>query len=131
MLCAGTLKTKDHECDVVGYMAKKGQNCTYKNNKCANCKGNHIVKSNVCPKKQEAIPNTKKETTNWRERDRGGKNIPQSKVPKEMEDRALPTQKAKKKTGESQKANKVQGKKEIQVPVMQQGSEESIPKTQW
>jgi hypothetical protein len=50
MLCAGTHKTEEHQCDVVGCKAKKGQNCNHNANKCANCKGGHIAKSNECPK---------------------------------------------------------------------------------
>jgi hypothetical protein len=86
----------------------------------------------VCPKKREAIQKAKEERTNWRERVRGGKNIPQSQeVPKENEDGAPATEEAEKKTGESQTSGEGQGKEEVQVPATQQGSEESIPETQW
>jgi hypothetical protein len=62
----------------------------------------------------------------------GRKNITQSQeVPKERKDRALATQEAEKKTAEIQNPVKEQGKEVIQVPPMQQGSEESIPYTQW
>jgi hypothetical protein len=86
----------------------------------------------VYPKKQEAIQKAKEERTNWRERVRRGKNIPQShEVLKETEDGAPATEETEKKTGESQTSEQGPGKEEIQVPAMLQGSEESIPKTQW
>ena len=129
MLCAGTHKTEDHECDVVGCKARKGQNCTHNNDKCANCKGNHIAKSNVCPKKQEAIQKAKEERTNWRERVRGGKNIPQSQeVPKEKEDGAPATEEAEKKTGESQNPTKDKAKRRSKFRQRSRGQKSPSPR---
>jgi hypothetical protein len=126
MLCAGKHKTEDHQCDVVGCKAKKGQNCTHNNDKCANCRGNHIAKSNACPNKQEAIQKDKEERISWRERVRG-RNIVRSQEKPENETEALATEEAEKEVRESQSLDK----EEIQVPATQQGSRESISETQW
>jgi hypothetical protein len=139
LLCTGSHKTEDHQCNVVGCRAKKGQNCTHNHDKCANCKGNHIAKSNTCPKKQEAIKLAKEERTSWSDRVRGGR--PQhlsQKAPKESEDMAPSTEVGEKKVGPGQSEGQDQEPKrkgkeneEIQVPAMQQGSEDSVTMTQW
>jgi hypothetical protein len=86
ILCTKSPKTEDYKCDVVGCKAKKEQNCTHNNDKCADCKGNYIAKSNVYPKEQEAIWLAMEARTIGRERLRERKNIHQiHEVPQEME----------------------------------------------
>jgi hypothetical protein len=52
--CSGNHRTSDHECNVVGCMAKRGSLCGHTLEKCPNCKGNHIAFSSRCAKKSEA-----------------------------------------------------------------------------
>jgi hypothetical protein len=68
MLCAGTHRTEEHQCDVVGRKAKKGQNCNHNKNMFAICTGVHIAKSNKCSKKREAITKAREERTSWKDR---------------------------------------------------------------
>jgi hypothetical protein len=84
------------------------------------------------PKQQEAIQKTKEERASWRERVRGGKNIAQRQEVLKIKVEGAPASvEAEKKTGESQKADKEQGKVESQLPAMLQGSNESILEEQW
>jgi hypothetical protein len=94
------------------------------NDKCVNCKGNHISQSNACPKKQEAIQKAKKERTGWRERVRGGRNIVRSQEKPENKTEALATEQAEKKVRVSQSLDIGKDKEEIQAPATQQGSAE-------
>jgi hypothetical protein len=52
--CSGSHRTSDHKCNVVGCMAKQGSLCGHTQEKCPNCKGNHIAFSSRCVKKTEA-----------------------------------------------------------------------------
>jgi len=52
--CSGNHRTSDHECNVVGCMAKQGSLCGHTLENCPNCKGNHIAFSRRCAKKSEA-----------------------------------------------------------------------------
>jgi hypothetical protein len=53
--CAGPHRSSEHRCNVVGCASKQGAVCTHTQEKCPNCKGNHIAFSGKCAKKIEAI----------------------------------------------------------------------------
>jgi len=53
--CGGLHQTDQHRCNVVGCRLKQGASCSHTQEKCPNCKGNHIAFSEQCPKKPEAI----------------------------------------------------------------------------
>jgi len=61
MLCAERHFSGEHKCNAVGSKAKAGQNCSHMVNKCINCKGHHIGKTNCCFKQQEAIKQVREE----------------------------------------------------------------------
>jgi hypothetical protein len=105
MLCMGAHKTEEHQCDVVGCKAKKGQNCNHNVNKYANCKGEHIAKSNECPKKRKAIAKAQDERTSWKDQSRartneGSRQQPEKEKREEVREDAAPsTREAEKKEG--------------------------------
>jgi hypothetical protein len=138
MLCAGPHKTEEHQCDVVGCKSKKGQNCNHNINKCANCKGGHIAKSNECPRKRDAIGRAREERTSWRDCSRirtnevAGDQQQWKEKEEGREDGAISTGEGEKKVGESQTLNKGKKKEsEVQKEVIQTAPEESISETQW
>jgi hypothetical protein len=51
--CSGPHRTSDHKCNVVGCTAKQGALCGHTQEKCPNCRGNHIAFSSRCTKKTE------------------------------------------------------------------------------
>jgi hypothetical protein len=137
MLCEGTHKTEEHQCDVVRCKAKSGQNCNHNANKCANCNGGHIVESNECPKKRAALAKALQERTSWRDgsRIRTNEVTSQRQDSKEgedevREDRAASTSEAENKVGDKLSVGKRQ-EKEVEMPAMQSAPEESISETQW
>jgi hypothetical protein len=62
-ICAGSHKTSEHACPVVGCLRGKAQRCQHQTVKCANCKGPHTATSAECRKKNEAINKAKEERT--------------------------------------------------------------------
>ena len=51
-LCAGQHQTDQHECPPEGRLAGKGQTCTHDAAKRPNCRGQHVARVNVCPKRE-------------------------------------------------------------------------------
>jgi hypothetical protein len=51
--CSGPHHTSDHKCNVVGYAVKQGALCGHTQEKCPNCRGNHIAFSSRCTEKTE------------------------------------------------------------------------------
>jgi len=52
--CSGPHRTCTHQCNVVGRIAKQGSLCGHTEEKCPNCKGNHVAFSSRYAKKAEA-----------------------------------------------------------------------------
>jgi len=124
MLCAGRHLTKDHNCNVVGFKANAGQNCTHNVDKCVNCKGNHIAKANCCVKKQEAIMMAREERRTWKERVGERRNVvtDQQKKPEATEDGGPSTAEAEKKV---QSAEQKEQEPEVQDVATQSTTGES------
>jgi len=92
-----------------------GQICTHNVDKCVNCKGNHIAKSNCCTKKQEAIKTVRKERGTWKAREGERRNVTtdHQKKPDHTEDGEPSTADAEQKV-----QNDEQTKKEPEVQVV-------------
>jgi hypothetical protein len=50
--CLGNHRTRDHKCNIVECIAKRGSLCGHTLEKCPNCKGNHIAFRSRCAKKK-------------------------------------------------------------------------------
>jgi hypothetical protein len=53
--CTRPHRSAKHRCNVVGCGSKQGALCSHIQEKCLNCKGNHIAFSGKCAKKSEAV----------------------------------------------------------------------------
>lgn len=58
--CSGLHCTSTHKCNVVGSSAQQGSRCGHTQEKCPNCKGNHIALSSRCAKKAEGTKEARK-----------------------------------------------------------------------
>ena len=137
MLCEGRHLTKDPKCNVVGFKANAGQNCTHNVNKWVNCKWNHIAKANCCAKKQEAIKTAREARCTWKESHGERRNVTtdQQKKPDHTEDGGPSSGEAEKKAQDDEQTGKkpevpVEATPETEGGPSNAGTKEP-PMTQW